>query len=211
MSAQPETIRLVRYDAMVHAIAECHSIDEVADLRNKARALEIYAKQAQNVDAERKACEIRLRAERKAGELLKALPRDQTAALNGGSRQSRNGGATGKSAYASALEASGISPRTANRYQELAAVSRDQFEAHLDGETKPTTNGILRAANGSSRMDDGALWLWGRIRDFEREGRLDRNASDLFGAMTETMQADVRRVLPRLIDWLEEMREASDE
>lgn len=60
---------------MCRAIAECHSVDEVKDLHDKARALEIYAKQAMNVEAERKATEIRLRAERRAGELMAALRR----------------------------------------------------------------------------------------------------------------------------------------
>ena len=62
---------LALYDRMCTAIAECHRVDEVKDLRDKAMALEIYAKQAKNTDAERRACEIRLRAERRTGELLK--------------------------------------------------------------------------------------------------------------------------------------------
>lgn len=45
----------------------------------QARALEVYAKQAQNVEAERKATEIRLRAERRAGELMTALKRTPAA------------------------------------------------------------------------------------------------------------------------------------
>jgi len=35
-----------------------------------AIAWEVYSRQANNVEAERQACEIRLRAERKAGEIL---------------------------------------------------------------------------------------------------------------------------------------------
>lgn len=66
---------LVRYDAMCYAIAECHRIDEVKDMRDKAVALELYAKQIKNTDAERKACEVRLRAEIRTGELLKELAR----------------------------------------------------------------------------------------------------------------------------------------
>ncbi len=64
---------LVRYQAMCKAIADCHSVDEVKGLRDKAKALEVYAQQAQNFEAERKACEIRIRAERRAGELLREM------------------------------------------------------------------------------------------------------------------------------------------
>jgi hypothetical protein len=36
-----------------------------------ARAIEVYARQARNTEAERQACEIRLRADRKVGLLLR--------------------------------------------------------------------------------------------------------------------------------------------
>jgi hypothetical protein len=61
---------LVRYDAMCRAIEAAYRVDEVKDIRDKAVALEHYAAQARNVEAERQACEIRLRAERRAGKLL---------------------------------------------------------------------------------------------------------------------------------------------
>lgn len=67
---QAPALGLVRYDAMVIAIAECHQVDEVKDLRDKAKALEVYAKQARNLDAEHKAAEVRIRAERRCGQLL---------------------------------------------------------------------------------------------------------------------------------------------
>lgn len=206
---------LVRYDSMCRAIAECHSVDEVADLHNKARALEIYAKQAQNVEAERKATEIRLRAERKAGELYGQMHRTppQAASPNGRAGKSPAtvaGDSTTRSEYREALDRTGVSERTAQRWQGLAAVPAETFEQHLrDPETKPTTNGILRAANGAKRMDDGSLWVWGRLRDFEREGHLNRDAAEVFAGMTETMQADVRRVLPALLDWLTDLEAAA--
>jgi hypothetical protein len=63
---------LVRYDQMCNAIAECSRVDEAKEIRDQAKALEVYAAQANNTEAERKACEIRIRAERRAGQLLKA-------------------------------------------------------------------------------------------------------------------------------------------
>lgn len=64
---------IIKYDAMCHAIAEAWSIDEAKDIADKAAALAVYAKQAKNFDAERQASEIRVRAERRCGELLVAL------------------------------------------------------------------------------------------------------------------------------------------
>ena len=64
---------LVHYDAMCRAIEAAHAVDEVKDIRDKALALETYARQAKNIDAEWRACEIRLRAERRAGQLLKEI------------------------------------------------------------------------------------------------------------------------------------------
>ena len=45
-------------------------IDEAKEIRDKARAMEVYAAQAMNIDAEKQAASIRIRAEAKAGKLL---------------------------------------------------------------------------------------------------------------------------------------------
>lgn len=204
---------LVRYDAMVNAIAECHRVDEAREIHEKARAMEIYARQAMNTDAERKATEIRLRAERRAGELLRELERVEHR-LNGRDAEGKpvhasNDATPEKSEYAVALERTGLSRQTANRWQQLATVPAAQFESHLaDQQAIPTTSSILRAANGSKRMDDCALWLWGQLRDFERDGRLNRDPVELYEAMTETMQADVRRIIDPVLAWLGELQEA---
>ena len=64
---------LVRYDEMCRAIDVAYKVDEAKDIRDKAVAMESYFRQAKNTEAERRACEIRLRAERKGGELLKQI------------------------------------------------------------------------------------------------------------------------------------------
>jgi hypothetical protein len=206
---------LIKYDAMCTAIAECHQIDEVKDLHNKALALELYAKQARNTDAERRACEIRLRAERRTGELLKELPRatPAQAGAKGNVAQGKDAPPAMRSAspspYAKALSDTGISTQSASRYQALASVPPDQFEAALGQPSKPTTNAILRAANGATRMDERSLWIWGRLRDMERDGLLRSDAAEVFGGMTDTMQADVLRVLPAALEWLQQLHEVT--
>jgi hypothetical protein len=207
---------LVRYDAMVHAIAECHKVDEVKSIHDKALALELYAKQAMNVEAERKACEVRLRAERRAGEMMadmKRTPKAEAGATGGHAKAKSVAPATvaGPSEYQQARQSAGITERTAQRWQELAAVPAKTFEAALrDQEKKPTTNAILAATKEKPRMDDGALWLWGQLREFERTRLNEREPAQLFNGMTKTMQDDLKRILPTAIDWLTELQECAN-
>ena len=71
----------------------------------------MYHRQARNLDAEREAANVRLRAERRVGELLKELARaDSKANLKQGNEVPAFNDATpGKSPYAAALEANGMS------------------------------------------------------------------------------------------------------
>ena len=71
----------MKYDAMCSAIAACSRVDEAKEIRDRARALEVYAKQAQNKEAERTAAEIRIRAERRAGQLLREMKQQLTFAV----------------------------------------------------------------------------------------------------------------------------------
>ena len=71
---------------MIEAIDTCHRIDEVRDIRERAIALSVYARQAKNIEAERRAAEIRLRAERKAGAFWRPLTGHAANALPQGHR-----------------------------------------------------------------------------------------------------------------------------
>lgn len=206
---------LIRYDAMCTAIAECHQIDEVKDLRDKAMALELYARQARNTDAERKASEVRLRAERRTGELLKELARMPAAvsgALNG---RAKEGPATvaAPSAYRQAIDTAQIPERTAQRYQALANVPSPVFEEALRNPVvKPTTAALIRQARDPQpKMPDDVLWLWGRMRDFERDGYANKDVGQLLSHMTDTMRADVLRIVPLMADFFNQMNEVSHE
>ena len=190
---------LVRYDAMCRAIAEAYEVDEVKDIRDKALALEIYARQAKNVDAERDACEIRLRAERRAGQLLKEIDKAKAGRPPGnpsaGERDYRG---------APTLAERGISYDQSSRWQKLADVPEDEFDDAIRGPAMPTTSGIIASAqpNEIDPVAKEALWLWGTLRDFERHQLLELDPNALTGTMLDHMKETVRRLAPLVAAWL---------
>lgn len=180
---------LVHYDHMCRAIDAAYEVDEVKDIRDKAVAFEAYARQAKNTEAERRACEIRLRAERKAGQLLTTMDR-------------AGRGKPAKTSDATTLNDLGISRDQSSRWQQLANVPEEEFEVALAAPEKPSTNGIIQGQRTQEPMNPKALWLWGRLRDFEREGLLDEEPASILSEMTEAMQADVKRLVAPVSDWL---------
>ncbi|QIG93835.1 MULTISPECIES: hypothetical protein [Bradyrhizobium] len=189
--------QLAKYDAMCRAIGAAYKVDEVKAIRDRAVALEHYSRQAHNTEAERQACEIRLRAERKAGELLRKLPK-----AKGGQPSKKNRYPEGSSS----LKANGITHKQSANWQKLAAIPEKQFEAALTDQTQmPTTNGIIRATEPPkiTPVAKEALWLWGRLMDFARDdGLLHRHPEDILETMTPDMLDDVHTLAPRVAAWL---------
>ena len=85
--------QLVKYEAACRAVAEAASIDEAKDFRDKSEAMRAYAKQAKNKQLEVQSAEIRIRAERRIGELM-AAQRDAGALSEGGRPSHKTGSQT---------------------------------------------------------------------------------------------------------------------
>jgi len=58
-------------------------------------------------------------------------------------------------------------------------------------------------------MDQKALWLWGRLNDFDRDGILASDPTFLVSEMTEPMRADVKRLVPLVRAFLEQLESAA--
>jgi DNA modification methylase len=98
-------------------LAECQDLDEVKGLRDKAEALRLYQKKiGDSQRSQNAAAEIKIRAERRMGELIKATHGQGT---HGGDRRSSS---TVK------LE---ISRGMSHRVQAIAAVPVERFEATI--------------------------------------------------------------------------------
>lgn len=111
---------LVKFNEAYHALMVAKSIDEVKEIRDKVEALRLYLKQqGESLEMQNACAEIKLRAERRAGELL-AEQR-----LNGGDRKSELHNERVK------LSDIGISPIQSHRFQSIAFIPAEIFEARI--------------------------------------------------------------------------------
>lgn len=131
------------------AVAEARTIDEAKDLRDTAEALRVYAKQAGETLAIQNECaEVKLRAERKAGEILAATPKNE----GGRPSENRSRAVTGS---APKLEELGVTKMQSHRWQQVASVDEADFEAHVEAVKQSgdelTTAGVVQLVKERER------------------------------------------------------------
>ena len=125
-----ETLALSRYDVACRALAAAKAVDDVMEIVAHADAVRVYARQAKNRQMEIDAAEIRIRAERRLGELMAA--QKARVGLGQPGRPSKNGVSnTPISDKPPTLAEAGIDKNLAKRSRSYAAVPTEQFEQLL--------------------------------------------------------------------------------
>ena len=146
--------KLIQFDAARIAIEKACSVDEVKNIHDKAEALRAYLKQSgQSLIMQNQCAEIKLRAEHRGGELFKDIPRE------GGGQPKKNWVHDGPSSteLQIAQEESGIKQSTRKRWEAIASIPEDEFEAHIasvkDSEKELTEAGTLKISKKKKRRD----------------------------------------------------------
>lgn len=180
-------IALVRYDAARRALAAAHRVDEVKAIRDKAEAVRVYAKQAGDYDLQNQAAEIRIRAERRAGQLL--LDIEKNHGTRGEGRPRKDGTKSRRSsrttAYRPKLEDIGVTKDQSSKWQRLALlVDEATFERALvqarEKSGELTNAALLReireiaTPNGVPTEPDINLIAAELTRDIESQSRREK-------------------------------------
>jgi N6-adenosine-specific RNA methylase IME4 len=131
---------LIKYDAARTALAEAHRVDEVKDIRDKAVAMQAYARQAKDSTLITQATEIRMRAERRAGELLIEMEERGERAQPGDKESGRGK----KPLSRPTLADLGINKTQSSRWQKLAALDDSHFEGKVVERSKLAYDNMTR-------------------------------------------------------------------
>jgi len=128
---------LVRYDNACRAIAEAKTVDEVKEVRDEAARMKLYAKQAKNRALEADAAAIRMRAERRVGQMMEAQKKSVGLAKGGKPHQRKQKSTGGsKPPVKPTLAEAGIDKDLAKQARKLASLDDKQFEKAVDDTRK---------------------------------------------------------------------------
>jgi N6-adenosine-specific RNA methylase IME4 len=126
------TTQLATIDQARQLLEQAATVGEVKDVRDRAEALRQYARQASlGLELQNTCAELKVRAERKAGEMLAEMP--------------KLAGARAGSQGATPLADLGVNKHQSRRWQLIAALPEARFEQHL-AETRDAGREITSSA-----------------------------------------------------------------
>ncbi len=140
---------LARLDKAVALLKEARTLDEVGQIRATAAAAAEYARAEKLGDeAIHYAEEVKVRAARRAGELLAQMNEKATGTRGQLDGRSASGDARKVSPEKTAptLKEMGITPKESARWQKIAAIPEEKFEQIVRREKVPTETKVAKAA-----------------------------------------------------------------
>ena len=117
--------KLIKYDAAIRALAAASTVDEAKTIRNKAIAVQAYARQAGDSALIAPATTIRVEAEARAGEILKEMAKAGTRDNGKGNRNK----VLKSQAVTPKLSDLKITKMQSSRWQKLAGMKAESIEA----------------------------------------------------------------------------------
>jgi hypothetical protein len=147
--------QLARYDAICRVIDSAYEVNEVKEIRDKAMALEVYMRQIGNTESEDQCYQIRMRAQRKAGELVKAMEKAKRGPDAGGQGSQR---VTSEAFHEEVVRLSHKPP------------PKTLAELGISKQQSSDWRKLAIAAGKVVPVSGDALLFIGSMRDFERRG-----------------------------------------
>lgn len=201
------------YQTMCAAIAECARVDQVREIRNRAKALEEYTRQSKNFEAEAQLSAIRMRAERRAGELLIQMAAKRERQTGGGDTTKAPHNDNGVLPTISDL---GVTTNESSAWQRLAKIPRSEFEKALAQSGVKSTYKVIaahRAKQATAPMNKHAKQqIESEGNDDSYQRRLSETMIKIADGKVRSLQQisdvtgleDTRRVLyaARLLPWV---------
>lgn len=215
----------VLIDRATAALDSARSSAEVLEARDMARVAYDAAKSAARMAkakqahdsliadvhrAQANALAIRARAEMRLAEEYDDAQERGEAAGHGGDRKSSE-------ASTNLIRADDVgghdmlkeARRLRDAEQSDPGIIRRTLDGMIERGEEPTRAALRREVIDRPKpakvMDPSALWVWGRLKDFERDGVLSKDPAFILSEMTDPMRADVRRLLPMVREFIESM------
>jgi hypothetical protein len=176
---------LVRYDAACRAVAAAATVDDVKEITAQAEAVRAYAKQARNRQLEVDAAEIRIRAERRLGELM-AAQGETVGKARGAAEPGTNRGATRVENKPASLAEAGIDKNLAHRARTLAAVPNQKFEELLTHKRQRENRRVVLDPEFQAEAEAAA-----RDLEIERDERIAIAGADELAAENERLKNQI--------------------